>query len=187
MKSPILDLLLAATLLFCGGCGSTKPVRDLGEATSLNAATLSAQMDQFARDQKALADQRIADIATLNQKVSADMNDRDRQLWIMKLSHKANQVDFLSNITTVAQSFADRQNALGQTAALRNAIRVKLTAIDTPATSLRGVSKDLDSLSHTPDLKQQAAEIYQFAQEVKQDVDKLQAGKTNALSATQGK
>ena len=183
MKTPAAIPILAVTaLLLCAGCESPQGVLDLGEATSLNSAKLSVQMEKFAQTQQTLAGLRIADIVRLKQANAQAANDEERQLAVMKLSRLASQVTFVSNITAIAQSYAVNQYAGGQTAAMRNAIRLKLTAVDTPATALRAVSKDLDKLSQKEDIKQQAADLFQFAQAVNESVDTLEAAKTNATA-----
>jgi hypothetical protein len=95
----------------------------------------------------------------------------------------SNQVNFLTNITSIAQAYADKQYAGGQTVAMREAIRLKLTPIDTPATALLGVSKDLNKLSQKADIEQETTKLIQFGQDVKQNVDTLEAAKTNAIKA----
>lgn len=169
--------------LVCIGCESSKPVRELGETTSQIAGNVGLQMEKFAQTQKTLADIRTADIVRLKKVNTEAANDRERQLAVMKLSHMSNQVNFLTNITSIAQAYADKQYAGGQTVAMREAIRLKLTPIDTPATALLGVSKDLNKLSQKADIEQETTKLIQFGQDVKQNVDTLEAAKTNAIKA----
>jgi hypothetical protein len=158
-------------------------VRELGETTSQIAGNVGLQMEKFAQTQKTLADIRTADIVRLKKVNTEAANDRERQLAVMKLSHMSNQVNFLTNITSIAQAYADKQYAGGQTVAMREAIRLKLTPIDTPATALLGVSKDLNKLSQKADIEQETTKLIQFGQDVKQNVDTLEAAKTNAIKA----
>ena len=154
-------------------------MQQLGETTSKNAALLSVQMDKFVQDHKTLADQRIADMTPLYQRVTDAANDRDRQVAIMKLANEGNEIDFLNSITAIAQNYADRQYPLNQAANFRNTIEGRLTTVNTPTTALRGVSKDLDSLSKTS-MQQQILDLLQFSAEVSDAANQLQAAQSNA-------
>jgi len=169
--------------LLCAGCKSSSPV-DLGETTSKIAANVSIQIEKFAQTQQTLADARATDIAQLKSAAAQASNEKELQLAIMKLSRQTEQVTFFSNILAAAQTYADKQYAQGQAAAMREAILVKLASFETPANSLRDLSKDLDKLSQKESLKEQAAENIEFALDVASKVEgTLQTEKTNAMKS----
>lgn len=176
MRSPNIRLVFIGVTTICAACRIAPEVRRAANLTSVYTATVQQELERFARQRDAIAQARVRNAGMLEASALAaeQMGATDINGW--RLAGDAPRIALYDGILTATNQAAQgRRETAAQRAAYTRAADAARGGVVVRSADLAHAAQSLATLAKNPDAKSELEFYVSFFQQVRKDLDSLQA------------
>ncbi|MEM7204095.1 MAG: hypothetical protein AAF628_27785 [Planctomycetota bacterium] len=168
-------------LLACLTAGCTSPlVRQASADLATHIDELGGHMAIYQRALETDAARRIERIASQREELASLEFQLQERLAVWRLLGRKQAISFYEGVQElIQQSIATTTELETSLAQERKALRANQTEYANQRTNFASLAKQLRAMAEEPDLKTQVSYLVEFAKEVRDEVEKLEAAEEN--------